>query len=101
MTPDVSEVCLSPRLSGLPVLLQGRTAGLAEEALVSRVLQKPYSVGTDALNRTSAYMSAEEASADEAALWYFANYQEDWRGWLPDDVEAKVEAALIEAGVEL
>ena len=58
-------------------------------------------VGTDPLNKTAAYMTAEEASADEAALWYFANYQDDWREWLPDDIEANVEAALIEAGVEL
>lgn len=57
-------------------------------------------VGTDPLNKTAAYMTEQEASAEEAALWYFENY-EDWREWIPDDVEANVEAALIEAGVEL
>jgi len=80
---------------------KGVHGGLAEEAPELVEFFEAMFVGTDALNRTSAYMSAEEVSADEAALWYFANYQEDWREWLSDDVEAKVEAALIEAGVEL
>ncbi len=80
---------------------KGVHGGLAEEAPELVEFFEAMFIGTDALNRTAAYMSAEEASADEAALWYFANYQEDWRGWLPDDVEAKVEAALIEAGAEL
>jgi glycine betaine/proline transport system substrate-binding protein len=58
-------------------------------------------VGTDPLNRTAAYMTAAEVSADEAALWFFETYQENWREWVPEDVEANLEAALIEAGVEL
>jgi glycine betaine/proline transport system substrate-binding protein len=58
-------------------------------------------VGTDPLNKTSAYMSENETSAEEAALWFFANYQDVWRDWVPDDVEAKVDAALTAEGVEL
>ncbi len=67
---------------------------------VAEFLQAMF-VGTDPLNQLAAHMTAEDISADEAALWYFANFQDDWRGWLPDEAEANVEAALVEAGVEL
>jgi glycine betaine/proline transport system substrate-binding protein len=84
--------------TGIPKVVN---AGLQERAPeVVEFLENMF-VGTDPLNATAAYMELEDASPEEAALWYFANYEEDWRQWLPDDVEASVEAALIEEGVEL
>jgi len=57
-------------------------------------------VGTDPLNKTAAYMEGNEAEAEEAALWFFQNYPDRWRSWIAeDDVLARVEAALTEAGV--
>ena len=62
---------------------------------------KAMHVGTDALNETAAYMEVEGAETEEAAIWYFENYQEKWRSWVPEDVEQRVEEALIEAGADL
>lgn len=49
---------------------------------------------TDVLNKLSAHMESEKASAEETAIHFFKNYSEDWRSWLPADVAQKVEAAL-------
>jgi len=57
---------------------------------------KKVTVGTDALNKTSAVMSAEEITADEAALWYFENYEDTWKTWLDEEAFEKVKAALEE-----
>ncbi len=58
-------------------------------------------VGTDELSQTSAFMASENADADEAALWYFENFEQRWRTWLPDDVEQRVEDALRALGIDL
>jgi glycine betaine/proline transport system substrate-binding protein len=60
-----------------------------------------YSLKTDDLNKISAYMEQEKIQADKAALWFFEQYPDVWRGWLPDDVATKVEQALKDAGVKL
>ncbi len=58
-------------------------------------------IGTDNLNKVSAYMEQEKVKADKAAIWYFENYQDQWRSWLPAEVVAKVEQALKDAGAKL
>lgn len=60
-----------------------------------------YFLTTQQVNELSAHMELEKKSADETAIWFFENYQDVWRGWLPADVTAKVEAALKEAGANL
>lgn len=51
-------------------------------------------IGTDNLNKISAYMTENEAEVEEAAQWYFENYEDQWRSWLPEDVADKVADAL-------
>lgn len=51
-------------------------------------------IGTANLNKISAYMTENEAEVEEAALWYFENYEDQWRSWLPEDVAEKVAAAV-------
>lgn len=58
-------------------------------------------VGTDPINKTAAYMEANKVEADKAAIYFFENYQDRWRTWLPADVLTKVEAALKAAGAKL
>ncbi|MBN2046231.1 MAG: hypothetical protein JW750_00200 [Anaerolineaceae bacterium] len=53
-------------------------------------------IGTDTLNKISAYMTENEAEVDEAARWYFENYEDQWRSWVPEDVAEKVAEALAE-----
>ncbi len=54
-------------------------------------------IGTDNLNKISGYMTQNEASPEEAALWYFENYEDQWRQWIPEDVAEKVSAAVAAA----
>lgn len=70
------------------------SAGMAERHpdLVA-FLDKMF-IGTDNLNKISAYMTENEAEVEEAALWYFQNYEDQWRSWLPEDVAEKVAAAV-------
>lgn len=58
-------------------------------------------IGTDPVNEISAYMTQNDTEAEEAALYFFEKYQDRWRAWLPDDVEQRVEDALIAAGAQL
>ncbi len=58
-------------------------------------------IGTDPINQTMAYKMDADASPQEAAFWYFENFEDDWREWLPDDVAQRVTDALIENGVDL
>ncbi len=51
-------------------------------------------IGTDNLNKISAYMTENDAEVEEAAQWYFENYEDQWRSWLPEDVADKVASAL-------
>ena len=51
-------------------------------------------IGTDPLNKTAAYMTAEESTADEAALWYFENYEDTWKTWLTEEQYNNVKEAL-------
>lgn len=55
---------------------------------------KAMDVGTDALNKTAGYMTSEEVDASDAAAWFFENYEDKWRSWVPEDVAEKVAAAL-------
>lgn len=80
---------------------KGVHKSLKERAPEVVEMLKKLNVGTDPLNKTSAFMESEDASAKEAAMYYFENYPDRWREWLPDDVEQKVEAALAEAGVQV
>ncbi|MFO7275096.1 MAG: glycine betaine ABC transporter substrate-binding protein [Bacillota bacterium] len=62
---------------------------------------KAMEVGTDPVNDVSAYMTENDIEAEEAALYFFEKYQDRWRSWLPDDVEQRVEDALLAAGAQL
>jgi glycine betaine/proline transport system substrate-binding protein len=43
------------------------------------------------------WMSENNASTDEAAIWYLMTYPEVWSAFVPDDVAAAVQDALAEA----
>ena len=57
-------------------------------------------IGDDAINEAESYMAAEEAEPEEAAAWYFENY-DDWRDWMPEDVLDGVVEALRGQGVDV
>jgi glycine betaine/proline transport system substrate-binding protein len=45
-------------------------------------------------NRVLAYMEAEGATTDEAALFFLREYEDWWTKWVPADIAANVKAAL-------
>lgn len=51
-------------------------------------------IGTENLNKISAYMTENETEVEDAAMWYFENYEDQWRSWLPEDVAENVASAL-------
>ncbi len=54
-----------------------------------------YETTLDQNNEFLAYMQTEEASIDEAAIWFLQNYKDVWTEWVFDpDVEARVLEAL-------
>jgi glycine betaine/proline transport system substrate-binding protein len=73
---------------------KGIYAGLLERAPeVVAFLQKIF-IGTDRLNELSAYMEENDATADETAIYYLKNFEDQWTGWVPAEVAEKVKAAL-------
>lgn len=78
---------------------KGIYAGLQDIAPDVVEFLKKMNVGTDPLNKTAAYMEQNDAEPEEAALWYFETFPERWHSWLPEDIAAKVEQALADAGV--
>jgi len=45
-------------------------------------------------NRFLAYMQDNKASTEEAAAWFLKTYEDLWTGWVPEDVAARVKAAM-------
>lgn len=70
------------------------SAGMAERNPELASFLDTMFIGTANLNKISAYMTENEAEVEEAALWYFENYEDQWRSWLPEDVAEKVAAAV-------
>ncbi len=46
------------------------------------------------LNKAMAYMAENEASYDEAAIWFLQEYESVWTGWVSADIASKVKEAL-------
>jgi len=53
-----------------------------------------YSTTTAQNNAALAYMQSNEASTEEAAIYFLKNYEDVWTEWVPADVVGKVKAAL-------
>ena len=46
------------------------------------------------LNQAMAYMAENDASTDEAAIWFLQEYESVWTQWVSADIASKVKAAL-------
>ena len=83
-----------------PVVI-GANPTLKERAPEVVAFLEKMMIPTDDLNAVAHYMEENDVEADHAALWFFANYQDLWRDWVPEDVAERVEEALAAAGVQL
>lgn len=55
---------------------------------------KNYHTSSNLTSEALAYMEENQASADEAAVYFLKSHPEVWTGWVPEDVKNKVLAAL-------
>ncbi len=53
-----------------------------------------YETTTAQNNKALAYMQSQEASTDEAAIYFLKEFEDVWTKWVPADVAGKVKAAL-------
>ncbi len=81
----------------------GGWAGLEDEAPeVLELLRAMDGFGIDTMNDLTAYMELEGAEPDEAALHFYEEYEDMWRGWIDDDaVLQRVEEGLRERGADI
>jgi glycine betaine/proline transport system substrate-binding protein len=82
-------------------IYKGMYPGLRDMAPdVADFFERMY-VGDPPIDEAQAYMQTEQVDPEDAALWYFENY-DDWRDWIvEDDVLERVEEALREAGANV
>lgn len=67
---------------------------LEEEAPQVFSFLENYVTSSEITNKALAYMQEEDASTEEAALWFFKEYEDLWTKWVPDEVVEKVKSAL-------
>ena len=70
------------------------TDNFAQEASVGLEYITNRSFGNATLNALLAWMADEQATGEEAAIYYLKNNQDDWGDWVSDDVKERVLAAL-------
>eukprot|EP00130_Batrachochytrium_dendrobatidis_P008404 XP_006683279.1 hypothetical protein BATDEDRAFT_28823 [Batrachochytrium dendrobatidis JAM81] len=69
-------------------------AGLEERAPDITEFLSNYETSNVLTGEALLYMEENNASPEEAALWFLENYEDVWTKWLPEDVAEKVKAAL-------
>jgi glycine betaine/proline transport system substrate-binding protein len=70
------------------------TDNFAKEASVGLDYITNRSFGNATLNTLLAWMADNQATGEEAAIYYLQNNQDDWSGWVSKDVQKAVLAAL-------
>lgn len=55
---------------------------------------KKYETTAEIHNKALAYMEENDASVDDAAMWFIEGYESVWSEWMPADVAEKVRLAL-------
>ncbi len=53
-----------------------------------------YATTTEQNNKALAYMQGNDASTEEAAIYFLKEFEDTWTKWVPADIASKVKAAL-------
>ena len=69
-------------------------AGLLDRAPDAVEFLENYETTAAMANDALAYMEANEATAEEAAVYFLQEYESVWTQWVPADIASKVKAAL-------
>lgn len=86
-TPDVSPYPAAPVVTVVTTDLAERNPEIFE--LMSNV-----SFPNDIMNTVLAWRDENNASAEEAAVYFLSNYKEIWSGWISEDAREKLSALL-------
>jgi glycine betaine/proline transport system substrate-binding protein len=88
--------CADPKVNawGFSYVETVVTDNFAQEASVGLDYITNRSFGNAALNTLLAWMADNQATGEEAAIYYLQNNQDDWSGWVSKDVKKAVLAAL-------
>lgn len=85
--PGVSEFPAAPILTSVTTDFKDREPEVAE--MLSKMTFK-----TDTMSALLAWMDANNASAEEAAVYFLANNRDEWSTWLNDKAKKKLAAIL-------
>lgn len=85
--PGVSEFPAAPVLTSVTAHFSEREPEVAE--MLSKLTFK-----TGTMSSILAWMDANNASAEEAAVYYLTNYGERWSGWLNDSARERLNQVL-------
>lgn len=88
--------CANPKVNawGFSYVETVVTDNFAKEASVGLDYITNRSFGNATLNTLLAWMADNQATGEEAAIYYLQNNQDDWSGWVSKDVKKAVLAAL-------
>ena len=75
-------------------MLTVATADFAESQPEVAALMSSMSYDIDILNTTLAWQDDNNASAEEAAVYFIQNYSDVWSGWVNDDAKGKLSALI-------
>ncbi|MDB4841961.1 glycine/betaine ABC transporter substrate-binding protein [Planktomarina sp.] len=88
--------CANPMVGAFPksiVTTVVSEAFMAENPAVTDLMRNLSFTNTQ-MGEVLAWQEANNASADEAAVYYFTNYKDSWGGWLNDAAREKLAALL-------
>ena len=85
--PGVSDFPAAPVLTSVTTDFQEREPEIAE--LMSKI-----SFDTDTMSALLAWMDENNASAEEAAVYFLTNNQDTWSDWLSDEARENLSAIL-------
>ena len=88
--------CANPKVNawGFSYVETVVTDNFAQEASVGLDYITNRSFGNATLNTLLAWMADNQATGEEGAIYYLQNNQDDWSGWVSEDVKEAVLAAL-------
>lgn len=75
-------------------VIVGANKAFAESAPTVAAFLKAYGMTSALTSAALAYMQDNDASADDAAVWFLRSHGDVWRAWVPEAVAAKVDKAL-------
>lgn len=91
--PEVFEESATTAFPSVPVTVTVHESMVEAAPEVVEFL-KNYQTSSALTNEALAYMQENDASAEEAAVWWMKQHEDLWTSWLPEDVAAKVKESL-------